>query len=305
MRSPLDEADLTKDEIRELSRLAGLKTWDEPASACLSSRIPYGTEVTDAALRQIEAAERLMRDLGFRVCRVRHHDTVARLEIARSEMAPRARPRGQRQAGVGDQSPRLPVRQPRPAGLPAGEPERGASTATGVVTPGRLLAALALVFALAHVPFLATSLEDIDSVNFALGLRDFNVAEHRPHPPGYPVYIALGKVAKAVAAADDERRGVVDRRARALRAVAARGRRPSIGLLVSRVFGCLAPGSRLPAPGSRLLDISALQRHGDHDLLSVVLVSRGEADERFARPGLRARRASVPAAGLGAASTRG
>lgn len=87
VRSPLDEADLAKDEIRELSRLAGLKTWDEPASACLSSRIPYGTAVTDAALRQIEAAEQVLRELGFRVCRVRHHDTMARLEIARSEMA--------------------------------------------------------------------------------------------------------------------------------------------------------------------------------------------------------------------------
>jgi hypothetical protein len=67
------------------------------------------------------------------------------------------------------------------------------------VTARRALTALALVFALAHVPFLATSLEDIDSVNFALGVRDFNVAEHRPHPPGYPVYIAIGKVATAVA----------------------------------------------------------------------------------------------------------
>ena len=69
------------------------------------------------------------------------------------------------------------------------------------MTPRRSLAALALVFALAHVPFLATSLEDIDSVNFALGIRDFNVAEHRPHPPGYPVYIALGKTATAIAGA--------------------------------------------------------------------------------------------------------
>ena len=67
------------------------------------------------------------------------------------------------------------------------------------MTPRRALAALALVFALAHVPFLATSLEDIDSVNFALGVRDFNVAEHRPHPPGYPVYIAFGKTATAIA----------------------------------------------------------------------------------------------------------
>jgi hypothetical protein len=62
----------------------------------------------------------------------------------------------------------------------------------------RLLAALALIFAIAHVPFLATSLEDIDSVNFALGVRDFDVATHRPHPPGYPVYIGLGKVAAAI-----------------------------------------------------------------------------------------------------------
>ncbi|HUQ87794.1 MAG TPA: DUF2723 domain-containing protein [Vicinamibacterales bacterium] len=62
----------------------------------------------------------------------------------------------------------------------------------------RALAALALIFALAHLPFLAASLEDIDSVNFALGVRDFDVATHRPHPPGYPVYIALGKAAKAI-----------------------------------------------------------------------------------------------------------
>lgn len=67
------------------------------------------------------------------------------------------------------------------------------------MTPRRALAALALVFALGHISFLASSLEDIDSVNFALGVRDFNVAEHRPHPPGYPVYIALGKVATAIA----------------------------------------------------------------------------------------------------------
>ncbi len=62
-----------------------------------------------------------------------------------------------------------------------------------------MLAALALIFALAHVPFLATSLEDIDSVNFALGVRDFDVATHRPHPPGYPVYIAFGKATTAIA----------------------------------------------------------------------------------------------------------
>ena len=89
VRSPLDEAGLTKDDIRQLAREAGLASWDEPASACLSSRIPYGDEVTDERLRQIERAEDVLRDLGFRVFRVRHHDTVARLEIAKAEM-PRA-----------------------------------------------------------------------------------------------------------------------------------------------------------------------------------------------------------------------
>ena len=87
VRSPLDEAELTKDDIRELSRRAGLPTWDEPASACLSSRIPYHSEVTDEKLRMIETAERALRDLGFRVCRVRHHETLARLEIGHDEMA--------------------------------------------------------------------------------------------------------------------------------------------------------------------------------------------------------------------------
>jgi pyridinium-3,5-biscarboxylic acid mononucleotide sulfurtransferase len=87
VRSPLDEADLTKNEIRELSRRAGLPTWDEPASACLSSRIPYFSEVTDAKLRMIESAETVLRDLGFRICRVRHHDTIARLELGADEIS--------------------------------------------------------------------------------------------------------------------------------------------------------------------------------------------------------------------------
>jgi uncharacterized protein len=89
VKSPLDEAGLTKDDIRALARAAGLDSWNEPASACLSSRIPYGSEVTDERLRQIERAEQAVRELGFRIFRVRHHDTVARLEIARAEM-PRA-----------------------------------------------------------------------------------------------------------------------------------------------------------------------------------------------------------------------
>jgi uncharacterized protein len=86
VRSPLDEVDLGKDEIRELSRRAGLPSWDEPASACLSSRIPYHAEVTGEKLRMIERAEQVLRSLGFRVCRVRHHDDLARIELGRDEL---------------------------------------------------------------------------------------------------------------------------------------------------------------------------------------------------------------------------
>lgn len=85
--SPLDDAGLSKDDIRELSRELGLPTWDEPASACLSSRVPYFSEVTPEKLRTIESAEAAVRALGFRVVRVRHHGEVARVELARSEMA--------------------------------------------------------------------------------------------------------------------------------------------------------------------------------------------------------------------------
>jgi pyridinium-3,5-biscarboxylic acid mononucleotide sulfurtransferase len=89
VRSPLDDAALTKADIRELSRRAGLPTWDEPASACLSSRIPYFSEVTEQKLRMIERAEAVLKGFGFRVCRVRHHDSLARLELGADEI-PRA-----------------------------------------------------------------------------------------------------------------------------------------------------------------------------------------------------------------------
>jgi uncharacterized protein len=84
--SPLDEAGLTKADIRALSRDAGLPTWDEPASACLSSRVPYFSEVTEEKLRAIEGAEDELRALGFRVLRVRHHGEVARIEVAPDEL---------------------------------------------------------------------------------------------------------------------------------------------------------------------------------------------------------------------------
>jgi uncharacterized protein len=87
VRSPLDDANLTKAEIRALSQRAGLPTWDEPASACLSSRIPYHSEVTGDKLRMIERAELALRSLGFRICRVRHHGDRASVEIGRDELS--------------------------------------------------------------------------------------------------------------------------------------------------------------------------------------------------------------------------
>lgn len=86
VRSPLLEAGLTKAEIRAWSRELGLPTWDQPAAPCLASRLPYGLAVTPERLRQVESAERALRDLGFRDFRVRHHDPDARLEVHPDEM---------------------------------------------------------------------------------------------------------------------------------------------------------------------------------------------------------------------------
>jgi uncharacterized protein len=85
VRSPLTEAGLTKAEIRELSRLLGLPTWEKPAMACLASRIPHGIPVTIERLGQVEAAEAALRALGFRPVRVRHHETIARIELPPEE----------------------------------------------------------------------------------------------------------------------------------------------------------------------------------------------------------------------------
>ena len=87
VRSPLLEAGMTKEEIRELSRQRGLPTWDKPAMACLASRFPYGTNITMEALRQIERAEEYLFASGFRQVRVRHHGTVARIEVMADEMS--------------------------------------------------------------------------------------------------------------------------------------------------------------------------------------------------------------------------
>jgi uncharacterized protein len=87
VRFPLLEAGMGKAEIRAAARRMGLPNWNKPSFACLSSRIPYGTEVTVDALRQIEAAEAAVKALGFRQVRVRHHGDVARIEVEPAEIA--------------------------------------------------------------------------------------------------------------------------------------------------------------------------------------------------------------------------
>jgi uncharacterized protein len=86
VRSPLVEAGLHKEEIRQLSRRLGIPNWDQPASACLSSRIPYGLPVTVEKLGMIDRGEDVLRAMGFSQSRVRHHGDVARIEIARSDL---------------------------------------------------------------------------------------------------------------------------------------------------------------------------------------------------------------------------
>lgn len=84
--SPLREAELTKEEIRILSRELGLPTWNKPAFACLSSRFPYGQKITREKLRMVDNAEQFLLDLGFRQVRVRHHGEIARIEVGQTEM---------------------------------------------------------------------------------------------------------------------------------------------------------------------------------------------------------------------------
>ena len=85
VRSPLREAELTKHDIRLLSKRMGLPTWDKPAAACLASRLPYGCRVTPANLRQVAKAEEIIESLGIRQVRVRHHEDIARIEVPRAD----------------------------------------------------------------------------------------------------------------------------------------------------------------------------------------------------------------------------
>ncbi|MBL7140518.1 MAG: ATP-dependent sacrificial sulfur transferase LarE [Planctomycetes bacterium] len=86
VRSPLKEAGFTKDDVRALSRDLGLPTWDRPAMACLASRFPYGQPITEQKLSRVAAAEKLLRELGFQGCRVRDHETIARIEVAPADI---------------------------------------------------------------------------------------------------------------------------------------------------------------------------------------------------------------------------
>ena len=86
VRGPLKEAGMGKREIRAVARFLGVSVWDKPAMACFSSRIPYGNKVDVTTLRMIYKAEKLLRDLGFRQVRVRHHDKIARIEVERAEL---------------------------------------------------------------------------------------------------------------------------------------------------------------------------------------------------------------------------
>lgn len=86
VRAPMIEAELWKEEIRALSRTFGLPTWDKPSFACLSSRFQYGDRITAEKLRQVDAAEAFLKDLGFRQFRVRHHERLARIELPPEEM---------------------------------------------------------------------------------------------------------------------------------------------------------------------------------------------------------------------------
>jgi len=87
VRSPLREAGMTKQDVRAVAKALGLPNWDKPSFACLSSRFPYGTEITPELLARVDGCERFLRELGFRQFRVRHHDTVCRLEVEPADFA--------------------------------------------------------------------------------------------------------------------------------------------------------------------------------------------------------------------------
>ncbi|MDD5084929.1 MAG: ATP-dependent sacrificial sulfur transferase LarE [Candidatus Omnitrophica bacterium] len=92
VKSPLDEAGFTKDDIRKFSRKLGLPSWDKPSFACLASRFPYGEAITEDKLRLIARGENALRDLGFKQVRLRYHGNIARVEVAKDELSTFAKP---------------------------------------------------------------------------------------------------------------------------------------------------------------------------------------------------------------------
>ena len=126
VRSPMVEADLSKAEIRALSRGMELPTWDKPAQACLSSRIPYGSPVTVEALERIAKAEEFLHDLGIRQLRVRHHDTIARIEVEPADFLTLTEEEDPRQGDGVLPLHRLLLRDPRSGGLSLRKPQRSA-----------------------------------------------------------------------------------------------------------------------------------------------------------------------------------
>lgn len=87
IKSPLEEVGLTKEEVRRLSKEAGLPTWDKPAQACLASRVPYGRRLDEAVLKMVAEGEKYLRSIGFGQLRVRHHDSIARIEVDADSLA--------------------------------------------------------------------------------------------------------------------------------------------------------------------------------------------------------------------------
>ena len=122
IRSPMVEAEMDKAQVRAAARWLGVPLWDKPAQPCLSSRIPYGTPVTVESLRRIEAAEDILRDLGLREVRARHHDKLCRIEVAADQMELAFAHRDE--IAIPPQIPRLPLGLPRPQPPPLRQPQR-------------------------------------------------------------------------------------------------------------------------------------------------------------------------------------
>ena len=122
VRSPMVEAEMDKAQVRAAAQWLGVPLWDKPAQPCLSSRIPYGTPVTVESLRRIEAAEDILRDLGLREVRARHHDKLCRIEVVRRRHGTRLRP--PRRNRHPPQNPRLPLGLPRPQPPALRQPQR-------------------------------------------------------------------------------------------------------------------------------------------------------------------------------------